>query len=752
GSLSTRLPISLTPAIVIAITRNVSQIMATVRALSKLPQSTVASGQPGTNVPDSGDTQATPRSPRSTLQIPLPVVDILVSSFGGLGAKKSVGRCPPADVLFERLRDYSFLGCLHFMADIMQQIKPIIDIAGRSDMPVRAFGRLAEPASHTLDQRLRAYVGTVRDAIESVTLMYGEDEDAAHDRHSTNNNNNNNTNDAEDEYAGFHLNEFMHLTDTGARECSFRTFHVANYSADDSQARLIDLIRTASSAILRDLNQRFNASDIATIQALADMWDPTQLPRSPDAAARFGSREVQTLAQQLSRTRSAATGLNLLGVSIGSQPAGSQPVGPPPVGPQPSQSPLSNTPLIDSALVADEWHAFKRDVCQALDAASSAPGQPLDASSSSSPNQPHYAPGDVQVAYRERLFPCGRLAPSQRRLRSVDASSSISTNSGGTSTNGNGWERFENLSKLATAWNVLPLALSADLYLFRRLYERQLARICREQAENKLQSINFDMGDTFSELLSRLSPAHSKNKKVTVYDLLQNSKFEVETEIGSFEQPVEIGLSGVTSDYFLRSIDAVTMALDHRLRLLSIGYTESPLAVANAPGECPRWMHNAMRGYWKLACRPPRSFGASLGARHRGHASGPGSGSTQPVPPLSAPSTAPSHTLDLHGAPEPVSLHELSSATHATSVSNQSSQFLSPAPPPPPAQAQASLAQTIGTLPLLEALLSDSAANAQPALKRSYGEHAANQLAAPPEMASKRQRQSDGALATYGAA
>ncbi|KAJ2483600.1 hypothetical protein EV174_002906, partial [Coemansia sp. RSA 2320] len=143
GSLSTRLPISLTPAIVTAITRNISQIMATVLALSKVsirvdatPGSGTVRPPAGINMPDRCDTttpvlSSTPRSPRSSLQIPLPVLDILVSSFGEPGTKKSVGRCPPADALLERLRDYSFLGCLHFMADILSQVKPIIDIASR---------------------------------------------------------------------------------------------------------------------------------------------------------------------------------------------------------------------------------------------------------------------------------------------------------------------------------------------------------------------------------------------------------------------------------------------------------------------------------------------------------------------------------------------------------------------------------------------------------------------------------------------
>ncbi|KAJ2822240.1 hypothetical protein GGI24_004001, partial [Coemansia furcata] len=313
GSINTRLPISLTPAIVIALTRNISQIMATVLALSRVVPSAApraaaadapglsAGRAAGVNMPDhrAGDGAAalTPKSPRSSLQIPLPVIDILVSSFGGrLGAQKSVGRCPPADVLLERLRDYSFLGCLHFMADILLQIKPIIDIAGHNDMPTRVLGALSEPADHTLDQRLRAYIGTIRDAIESVTIMYGEEEGDEH-------------HDAvlgaaaaegEEEVLGFHLNEFMHLTDKEDLVCRFRSFTVVNYSRDDSQSRLIELIRTVSSAILHDLHQRFNANDIATVQALADMWDPTQFPRDPQEAAMFANRQALELTSRMS--------------------------------------------------------------------------------------------------------------------------------------------------------------------------------------------------------------------------------------------------------------------------------------------------------------------------------------------------------------------------------------------------------------------------------------------------------------------
>ncbi|KAJ2625376.1 hypothetical protein GGF44_005192, partial [Coemansia sp. RSA 1694] len=122
----------------------------------------------------------------------------------------------------------------------------------------------------------------------------------------------------------------------------------------------------------------------------------------------------------------------------------------------------------------------------------------------------------------------------------------------------------------------------------------------------------------------------SKKKRVTVYDLLQNSKVEVEQNIGGVERPVlgEFELSGVTVNYFLRSIDAVTMALDHRLRLLSLEFTESPVAVSKTPGDCPKWLQNAMRGYWKLACRPPKPSSSkapsitpsvSHGIRHRAH-------------------------------------------------------------------------------------------------------------------------------------
>ncbi|KAJ2372005.1 hypothetical protein GGI05_007711, partial [Coemansia sp. RSA 2603] len=231
-----------------------------------------------------------------------------------------------------------------------------------------------------------------------------------------------------------------------------------------------------------------------------------------------------------------------------------------------------------------------------------------------------FSPGKIQLMYHEKLFPNGSLAPSRRRLRSVENTNEGSENA---HLSASTWSRFGNLAKLVTAWNVMPLALSTDLHHYRRLYERQLSRICREQAENKLQSINFDMGDSFSELLGRLaSPQHqSKGRKVTVYDLLQNSK--VETGYADSEKPVlGIELSGVTIEYFLRSIDAVTMALDHRLRLLSLDLNEAPLSVSSTPGTCPRWLQNAMRGYWKLACRPPRSLNTrnAHGTRLRKHA------------------------------------------------------------------------------------------------------------------------------------
>ncbi|KAJ2795691.1 hypothetical protein H4R20_005795, partial [Coemansia guatemalensis] len=545
-SLSTRLPISLTPAIVIPITRNMSQIMATVLALSRVSGSgdywtTMPNRNPsGAHIPDTGDVSAassSPKSPRSSLQIPLPVVDILMSSIGGVGAKKSVGRCPLPEVLLERLRDYNFLGCMHFMADILSQVKPIIDTCGRNDMPVRAFGELVEPADHTLDQRLRAYIGTIRDAIESVTLMYGDEHEnrSSHEHSITHNESD------EEEYAGFHLNEFMHLTDNDADECWFRTFKMANYVREESQARLVELIRTASSAILHDLNQRFNAVDIASIQELADMWDPTQFPRDPAATAVFGSRQASSAAWRLSRTRSVAAGLNLLNVNASSSSDFRANVD--------MERSSSSSPLVDPKLTVSEWNAFKCEVRQTLEKRN---GSQSEASPKRFPASSHYPPGKVQLAYRDVLFPGRGLAPSRRRLRSmrkrnhqsaaanVPAHGSNDTPRGRSSRSG----RFSNLAALATAWNVLPLALSADLHLFRRLYERQLSRICREQAEHKLQSINFDMGDTFSELLNRLPQHNTKGKKVSVYDLLENSKFEIESENGSFEQPVEIELSG----------------------------------------------------------------------------------------------------------------------------------------------------------------------------------------------------------------
>ncbi|KAJ2349137.1 hypothetical protein GGH91_000981 [Coemansia sp. RSA 2671] len=651
GSISTRLPISLTPTIVIALTRNISQIMATVLALSRVSAQPAAAASrtadtAGVNMPDhrGGDATTpvvnlTPKSPRSSLQIPLPIVDILVSSFGGrLGAQKSVGRCPPADALLERLRDYSFLGCLHFMADILLQIKPIIDIAGRSDMPTRVLGELSEPADHTLDQRLRAYIGTIRDVIESVTLMYGEEEGEDDNGFGFAEGGN------EDEFLGFHLNEFMHLTDKEDSVCHFRSFTVVNYSREDSQSRLIELIRTVSSAILHDLHQRFNAEDIATIQALADMWDPTQFPREPSANAVFANKQTMELTERMS----SACGADGLRLVVPKGDLASTGHGTPPV-------------LL-------EWGVFKAEVRQQAEVGL---GDLADL-----PATTRYVPGKIQLAYRAKLFPDGALAQSGRRLRSVEDSqvrANLSTLTADQSLlerlqrhhhgsyavqPSEAWTKFGHLAKLATAWNVLPLALSTDLHFFRRFYERQLARICREQAENKLQSINFDIGDTFSELLGRLSSPHKK-KRVTVYDLLQNSKVEVEQKIGSLEKPMlELELSGVTVDYFVRSIDAVTMALDHRLRLLSLEFTESPIAVSKTPGDCPKWMQNAMRGYWKLACRPPKpqkvpvvAPSVSHGLRHRTHTVSNPSAAGSGIAPWSTCTT--SQTLD---HPEPESL------------------------------------------------------------------------------------------------
>ncbi|KAJ2445602.1 hypothetical protein GGF42_005947, partial [Coemansia sp. RSA 2424] len=634
GSISTRLPISLTPAIVIALTRNISQIMATVLALSRV---SVSSAAASVNIPDhrAGDASApafsmAPKSPRSSLQIPLPIVDMLVSSFGGrMGPHQSVGRCPPADALLEKLRDYSFLGCLHFMADILSQIKPIIDIAGRSDMPTRVLGVLSEPADHTLDQRLRAYIGIIRDAIESVTIMYVEEDGGADEMNEHSGGGTSfGSGGGEEEFSGFHLNEFMHLTDKEDSVCHFRSFTVVNYSRADSQARLIELIHTVSSAILHDLHQRFNSKDIATIQALADMWDPTQFPRDPAEVVAFANRQALTLTEQMSPTHLDAEGLRLAMPQNTATNPDSQPV---------------SAPLVDSAAVLLEWGVFKSEVHQQAEAE-------LGASAVADMPMARYIPGKIQQTYRGKLFPTGALAQSMRRLRSVEdsqARANMATQTASQSLlerlqkhnhgtysaqTSDAWTKFGNLAKLATAWNVLPLALSTDLHFFRRFYERQLARICREQAENKLKSINFDIGDTFSELISRLSSPQqqSKKKRVTVYDLLQNSKVEVEQNIGGVERPVlsEFELSGVTVDYFLRSIDAVTMALDHRLRLLSLEFTESPVAVSKTPGDCPKWLLNAMRGYWKLACRPPKPSSSkapsitpsvSHGIRHRAH-------------------------------------------------------------------------------------------------------------------------------------
>ncbi|KAJ1893855.1 hypothetical protein LPJ66_005518, partial [Kickxella alabastrina] len=577
GSLSTRLPISLTPAIVIAITRNIAQIMATVVALSKTPIWSDAATSSDT-IPDSGGDIASPapKSPRSSLQIPLPVVDILVSSFGGLGSRKSVGRCPPADALLAQLCDYSFLGCVHFMADILLLVKPVIDIAGRSDMPTGALSAAAaaagNSASPTLDQQLRAFVETVRDAIESVTLMYGDECGSTDDNDITQSGENN-----DDEYHGFHLNEFMQLTECRVNtECRFRHFTVTNYLGAVSQANLVELIHTVSSSILHDLHQRFGAHDIATIQAMADMWDPTQFPSAPTGVVGFGQGPAEVLAQHLFKAPPVQSANGQMHGVERAQP---------------------NMPLIDATTLVKEWTEFKAEIYGELD-------EQLRLQQQQGQQGVRLSPEMIQLAYRNKLFPENYLAPSRRRLRSVENNYDTDMHTS-KHTKASAWSRYGNLAKLATAWNVLPLALSTDLHQFRRLYERQLSRICREQAENKLQSISFDIGDTFSELLGRLASPHQQNKgrKVTVYDLLQNSK--VETDFGDTEMPVlEVDLSGVTINYFLRSIDAVTMALDHRLRLLSLDHMESPLSVPCDPNAYPKWLQNAMRGYWKLACRP----------------------------------------------------------------------------------------------------------------------------------------------------
>ncbi|KAI7830814.1 hypothetical protein BX661DRAFT_89534 [Kickxella alabastrina] len=61
------------------------------------------------------------------------------------------------------------------------------------------------------------------------------------------------------------------------------------------------------------------------------------------------------------------------------------------------------------------------------------------------------------------------------------------------------------------------------------------------------------------------------------------------------------------------------MALDHRLRLLSLDHMESPLSVPCDPDAYPKWLQNAMRGYWKLACRPfiPSGIKSHMSKRHK---------------------------------------------------------------------------------------------------------------------------------------
>ncbi|KAJ2794402.1 hypothetical protein H4R20_006238 [Coemansia guatemalensis] len=181
------------------------------------------------------------------------------------------------------------------------------------------------------------------------------------------------------------------------------------------------------------------------------------------------------------------------------------------------------------------------------------------------------------------------------------------------------------------------------------------------------------------------------------------------------------------------------MALDHRLRLLSIGYTETPLAVSSSPGECPMWMQNAMRGYWKLACRPPRSSAVSksvlsapsyFGPQHRSNAASVVAtslaGAPSSAPDSSGPSTAVVYkhgqlsdagsgpasaaALSSSGAQtqrsgrkiKPLGIHPSSSAAYEIPASSQSSLILSPS-----LQTHAAFSNTnTSTLPLLEALLS----------------------------------------------
>ncbi|KAJ2712985.1 hypothetical protein H4R19_002474, partial [Coemansia spiralis] len=428
----------------------------------------------------------------------------------------------------------------------------------------------------SLHGRLRKCLAEVKDAIESVTLMYGDEDDGSQD----NSGHDGGIGGGGDEgFSGVHLNEFLHLTGMSDTECTFRSFRVENFSHEDSVPRLVELIRTVSSAVLKDLNLRFNAADLATIQALADMWNPAHFPRDTSESAVFANDQAAAVAQKFAQVRqgdASPSGVN------GGQKQQHQFQ----MQTAPFSRTQSNGPLVDSAATAEEWRLFKHEAQQQLSTRlGAAPGG--------------HMVENVQSVYRQLLFPGRRLAPTRRKLRTVRDDPPPQ---------GSGWAtQYPNLARLATAWYVLPFVLTIDLHEFRRHYEQQLHRICRDQTDIKLRPAGFDTDDTFTEMLRRLSPRQSKGK-VSVYTLLQNSRLEVADSVDSpADRPGDSDLVGAAGEHFLRILDSVTLSLDHRLRLLSIRYTKTPLAVPHAPGECPKWMQNAMRGYWKLACRPPEA-------------------------------------------------------------------------------------------------------------------------------------------------
>ncbi|KAJ1949816.1 hypothetical protein FBU59_000978, partial [Linderina macrospora] len=368
---NTRLPISLMPAIVTAIARNISQIVVTVAALAKVSSARQAPSNLGQSrssvIPDTGDGISpslvrSPKSPRAAMQIPLPVVDILMSSVGS-SSVRSASRCPLPDMLYEHLRDYNFLGCLHFMADILLQVKPILDLSereGQFSCPFAMQGDSGDNPKKTLDQLQRTCVDTIRDVVDSINQMYGDDR---HDEEDEDNGGNSSMNvdrtphhtnpeSGEEDYAGHHLNEFMQLTtrDDDSDECTFRSFKLCNYSKEESPARLIELIRTAASAILQDLHTRFAADDLDVLQAISGLWNPARYPAKADDLAVFGNVHLAQFAEAL-RRRDSTTSISGLGVcgSSGSE-LGSQP----------------STQLVDMRVLVEEWRLFKAEAYREL--------------------------------------------------------------------------------------------------------------------------------------------------------------------------------------------------------------------------------------------------------------------------------------------------------------------------------------------------------------------------------------------------